>query len=91
MNKWPHPHRWHNCQWSRLAHKRLQSFNISLFVPKTAGLDDLVENPRFNPNQYRYKTVIFVTRRGVRRRSVCCSQYYENERLKICTKLSFET
>ena len=33
MNK-QEPHRWQLFQWSRLAHNRLQSFSISLFLAK---------------------------------------------------------
>ena len=44
------------CQWSRLAHKCLQSASISGGIPvfdiKTDGRDDLVKNTKLNPNNY---------------------------------------
>ena len=44
------------CQWNRLAHNRLQSFSTSegipVFEPKIDCRDDLVENPKLNPNNH---------------------------------------
>ena len=56
MNKGEPPRR-QLCQWSRLAHHRFQISSISggripIFGSKTDCRDDLVENPKLNPNNY---------------------------------------
>ena len=56
MNKYEPPRR-QLSQWSRLAHNRLQSFNMSGRGDSRLGLktycrDDLVESPKLNPNNH---------------------------------------